>query len=240
VTTLIVVRHGESRWNARGLFTGWGDPPLTDRGRRQAMQAGRHLAHRSAVDDRIDPVQAVHTSQLDRTRETAAILLASAGLVDVPIRHDWRLNERHVGQLQGLSKRQVVQRWSNGDRKRWRDDPSAWPPPLSRADPRHPVHDPRYQGVLPDHLPGAERTCDTERRVLTYWHQAVLPDLRAGHAVLVVSHLGPIRIILRHLGGQPARPADQTPLDHGELVVLHPEVRPEGRGDPYGEPVPVP
>jgi 2,3-bisphosphoglycerate-dependent phosphoglycerate mutase len=240
VTTLILVRHGQSQWNARSLFTGWGDPPLTDRGRRQAQESGRQLASRVDGDNRVDPLEVVHTSQLARARETAAILLASAGMGDVPVRHDWRLNERHLGQLQGLTKRQVVERWSNRDRKRWRDDPSARPPALPRADPRHPIHDPHYRGVPCAQLPGAECACDTEWRVLAYWQHAVLPDLRAGRCVMVVSHLGPIRSILRHLSCQPAGPAEWTPVGHSELLVLHPELQPDGRPELGSGLAPVP
>lgn len=193
MTVVVLTRHGQSQWNSRRLFTGWSDPPLSEEGEHQARHAGAALAARQVTIDR------VYTSLLSRARQTASIMLAVAGAHPVPVATDWRLNERHLGRLEGLTKAQVAARWGNDRRKRWRDDHLSRPPSLDPEDTGHPRHDPRYRHVAPDRLPGSERELDTAQRVLEFWHERAVPDLLVGRNVMVVSHLGPLRILARHV-----------------------------------------
>ena len=192
--TELVLVHGESEWNASGLATGWADAPLTARGREQAAATGRWLAERGS------PPDAVYTSLLARARETAERLVGAWG-VRPPVVGLWRLNERHLGALQGLDKQTIKQRWGNAQRQRWRSDFSALPPPLHADDPRHPRHDRRYRHVHPHILPAAERIEDLRRQVLACWNQTILPDLRAGRSVTVVAHRDSLRVLIAELDG---------------------------------------
>jgi 2,3-bisphosphoglycerate-dependent phosphoglycerate mutase len=213
MTALILVRHGESEWNARGLLSGWGDPALTARGRAQARHAGRTIA---AAGLHVD---IAHTSLLTRAQLTAALALQASDNADVDVHTHWRLNERHLGALEGLDKAGVVERWGNSQRRRWRDDPTATPPPLDPGDPRHPQHQRRYQHVPTGDLPAAERRSDLTRRVLAEWHETITADLRAGRNVLVVAHLGTLRAIIAHLQNRSHDPPRQLDIDQARPVV---------------------
>lgn len=193
MTVLVLARHGESTWGRRGLFTGWSDPPLSAAGERQARAAGTTLTARAGDIDR------VYTSVLARATRTAALLAGADGRESV-IETDWRLNERHLGMLEGLSKADVVATWGNAARRAWRDDAEARPPCLDPDSPRHPRHDPRYRHVPAARLTGGERGVEMAMRVLEIWHERVFPDLLAGATVMVVAHLGPLRVIAGHLG----------------------------------------
>lgn len=194
MTVLVLTRHAESEWGARQLFTGWSDPPLSHQGAVQARVAGTRLAVSGTAID------LVYTSVLRRATQTASIMMGAAGMPSVPVVAEWRLNERHLGRLEGLTKAEVAATWGNEWRKRWRDDDLSRPPSLDPDDPSHPRHHPRYQHVATERLPGSERRCDTARRVLDFWHERVVADLMAGRNVLVVGHLGPLQILAGHLG----------------------------------------
>ena len=218
---LVLVRHGESTWNAAGLLTGWGDPPLTARGRAQARQAGGRLAAGGAV------VDVVHTSALRRARQTAGLLLAAAGQPQVPVRADWRWNERHWGALEGLTKADVVARWGNERRRRWRDDPAAVPPPLDAADPRHPALDPRYRRVAPGLLPAGESLQCAAHRVLGAWHELAVRDLDAGRTVVLVGHQAVLTAVAAHVSGAPlVETGGARPWAHCALVRVDDRGRP--------------
>lgn len=189
MTVLVLTRHGESEWNARRLLTGWSDPPLSEQGAAQARRAGAHLAALRV------PIDRVYTSFLTRAAQSASIMLSAAGSPSVPVEADWRLNERHLGQLEGLTKAQIKSTWGNDLRKRWRDDEQARPPSIDPEDPRHPRHDHRYRNVPVEQLPGGERVCDTASRVVDFWRERVIPDFLAQRNVVVVTHLGPLRIL---------------------------------------------
>jgi 2,3-bisphosphoglycerate-dependent phosphoglycerate mutase len=190
---LVLVRHGESEWNARGLATGWADVALTARGRRQAAAAGRQLASEG------QEVDIAFTSVLVRARETTEHLLDAWGHKTIPVLELWRLNERHLGQLQGLEKQAIKARWGNAARHRWRSELEALPPPLARDDPRHPRNDPRF-GTLPQELlPGSERIADLRRRVLGVWRTELAPTLAGGRRVVVVAHRDSLRVLIAEL-----------------------------------------
>lgn len=192
---LVLVRHGESEWNAKRLATGWSDVGLTERGRVQAVAAGRLLAVEGVRTD------VVYTSTLRRAHETARLLLDGWGHPAPPVHALWQLNERHLGQLQGLDKETIKRRWGNAQRQRWRSDPDALPPPLSADDPRHARHDRRFEDVPRQSLPAAERIRDLRRRVLACWHVLLAPQLALGRRVTVVAHRDSLRVLIAELEG---------------------------------------
>jgi len=193
--TLIMIRHGESDWNAKGLFTGWVDAELSERGRAEAARAGHQLTEaglRPAV---------VHTSVLSRSIETANLTLHVTGLGWLPVRRSWRLNERHYGALQGKDKAQTRQQYGDEQFMLWRRSYDVPPPPLPDDDPLSQVGDPRY-ALLPDELlPRTECLRDVVQRMLPYWYDVIVPDLAAGLMTLVVAHGNSLRALVKHLDG---------------------------------------
>jgi 2,3-bisphosphoglycerate-dependent phosphoglycerate mutase len=196
VPDLVLVRHGQSDWNAENLFTGWVDRGLTDRGRAEAEQAGRLLAELSDLD-----LEVVHTSVLTRAVQTANLLLDEMGKSYLPVRRNWRLNERHYGALQGLNKKETAERYGAEQVKLWRRSYSVRPPALDRTDPGHPSFDPRYKGVPASELPSAECLEDVVTRMVPYWVDRIAPDLLAvgSGGVLVVAHGNSLRALRKHL-----------------------------------------
>jgi 2,3-bisphosphoglycerate-dependent phosphoglycerate mutase len=190
---LVLLRHGHSEWNLTDRFTGWTDIPLTEVGLAEAQAAGRALA---AAGYRFDEV---HISALQRTRQTAEVLLAAMATPGVPIHASWRLNERHYGVLQGLNKKEIFATWGEESSRRWWRGYYDPPPPLDREDPRHPRFDPRYATLAPDELPASESLRDCQRRMLPYWEAVLLPRLRAGRRLLVISHGNTLRGLVMHL-----------------------------------------
>lgn len=190
---LVLLRHGDSVWNLENRFTGWTDVPLSDQGRNQALVAGRQLAtHGLRFDE-------VHTSLLLRTQQTADELLASAGQPAVPRYRNWRLNERHYGQLQGMSKQEIFNAWGEDKSRRWWRGYREPPPPLDLADPRHPRFDPLYDDLDPALLPVSESLADCLRRLLPYWHEILAPRITSGMNVMVISHGNSLRGLVMHL-----------------------------------------
>jgi 2,3-bisphosphoglycerate-dependent phosphoglycerate mutase len=198
VLDLVLLRHGESVWNAENLFTGWTDVDLSPAGEREAVQAGELLAEDPSVDLRL-----VHTSVLTRAIRTADLVLEAGKRSWLPVRRHWRLNERHYGDLQGLDKKATAAKFGLEQVRLWRRSYDVPPPALPRDDPRHPSHDPRYRDVPVHVLPGTECLADVVARVLPYWDDVVVPDLYAagarGGAVLVVAHGNSIRALRKHL-----------------------------------------
>lgn len=193
--TLILVRHGESEWNDKGLFTGWVDVPLSERGRAEALRAGEQLTTaglRPAV---------VHTSVLSRAIETATIALGVAGLGWLPVRRSWRLNERHYGALQGKDKAQTRDQYGDEQFMTWRRSYDVPPPPLPDDDPLSQASDPRYALLPPELLPRTECLRDVVMRMLPYWYDAIIPDLAAGRTTLIVAHGNSLRALVKHLDG---------------------------------------
>jgi len=195
MSTLILIRHGESEWNDKGLFTGWVDARLSERGRTEAARAGQQLTDAGLRPD------VVHTSVLSRAIETANIALEVADLGWLPVHRSWRLNERHYGALQGKDKAQTRQQYGDEQFMIWRRSYDVPPPPLPDDDPLSQAADPRY-AVLPDELlPRTECLRDVLLRMLPYWYDAVIPDLAAGRTTLVVAHGNSLRALVKHLDG---------------------------------------
>jgi 2,3-bisphosphoglycerate-dependent phosphoglycerate mutase len=196
VPDLVLLRHGESTWNAQNLFTGWIDVDLTAKGESEARQAGALLAAeaRSGLD-----LQVVHTSVLTRAVRTANIALDELGRSWLPVRRHWRLNERHYGALQGLDKKQTVQEFGEEQVKLWRRSYDTPPPPLSPDAETHAVHDDRYRDLPPGSVPDSECLADVVLRMVPYWEDAIAADLRAFPGVLVVAHGNSIRALVKYL-----------------------------------------
>ena len=192
---LVLVRHGESIWNLENRFTGWTDVDLTDRGLKEARQAGSELQREGIVP------RLVYTSVLKRAIRTQWLMLDVLDLLWLPVERSWRLNERHYGSLQGLDKAQTAARHGEAQVKIWRRSYDVPPPPLDQDDPRHPRFDPRYAGVDPRELPATESLKDTLERVIPFWESHVAPALRTGADVLVVAHGNSLRALVKMLDG---------------------------------------
>jgi 2,3-bisphosphoglycerate-dependent phosphoglycerate mutase len=195
VGRLVLLRHGESTWNREGLFTGWVDVDLSVKGVTEVARGGTLLLEQRVLPD------VVHTSLLRRAIRTAESALAVAERSWIPVRRSWRLNERHYGALQGKSKKETLQQYGEQQFMLWRRSYDVPPPPLALDDPGHPRHDPRYASLPPDVLPATECLKDVLIRCLPYWHDAIVPDLRAGMTVLVAAHGNSLRALVKHLDG---------------------------------------
>jgi 2,3-bisphosphoglycerate-dependent phosphoglycerate mutase len=205
VGRLVLLRHGESTWNREGLFTGWVDVDLSDQGVQEVERSGRLLLEHQVLPD------VVHTSLLRRAIRTAERALAVAERSWIPVRRSWRLNERHYGALQGKGKKETLQQFGERQFMLWRRSYDVPPPPLELGDAGHPRYDVRYAHLPPDVLPATECLKDVLVRVLPYWHDAIVPDLRAGMTVLVAAHGNSLRALVKHLDG----------LSEGEVVGLN-------------------
>jgi 2,3-bisphosphoglycerate-dependent phosphoglycerate mutase len=189
---LILLRHGESVWNARNLFAGWVDVELSPRGVDQARRAGQLLREHGALPD------VVHTSLLSRSINTAAVALDKAGRSWIPVHRSWRLNERHYGALQGRDRVTVRDQYGDEQFTRWRRSYDGTPPPVPDDDDFSPASDPRYAS-LKGRIPRAESLRDLTARLLPYWDDAVVPDLKSGRTVLVTAHGNTLRALIKHL-----------------------------------------
>ena len=190
---LVLLRHGESTWNRENRFTGWTDVDLSERGRAEAAEAGRLLKEGGYVFD------LAYTSLLKRAIRTLWMSLDALDLMWIPVVKDWRLNERHYGDLQGLNKAETAAKHGEAQVKIWRRSYDIPPPPLAANDPRHPSHDPRYAGLAPGELPLAESLKDTVGRFLPCWHDAIAPSIRAGRRVIIAAHGNSLRALVKYL-----------------------------------------
>jgi 2,3-bisphosphoglycerate-dependent phosphoglycerate mutase len=188
--TLVLLRHGESEWNAKNLFTGWVDVPLSARGEREAVRCGELMCAAGLLPD------VVHTSVLRRAISTAHLALDVADRHWIPVRRDWRLNERHYGALQGMDKTQIRQEYGDEQFALWRRSYDTRPPPIARSSEFSQDGDLRYSGV---EIPSAECLADVVVRLLPYWESSIVPDLRAGRTVLVAAHGNSLRALVKYL-----------------------------------------
>ena len=225
-STLVLLRHGESVWTRENLFTGWTDVDLSGRGVEEAHEAARLL-----LRDDLRP-DVVHTSLQKRAVRTATVALADMDLDWLPVRRSWRLNERHYGDLEGRNKKQIAEQYGPVQLKAWRRSYDTPPPPLDPADPRHPRHDPRYARLAPDLLPASESLKDVVARMLPWWYDAIVPDLRAGLVVLVAAHGNSLRALVKHLDGMTGEEVAELNIPTGIPLVyeLDGDMRPAGPG----------
>ena len=192
--TLILLRHGESEWNAKNLFTGWVDVRLSAKGEQEAKRGGELLKERGLLPD------LVHTSVLRRAIATANLALDACDRHWIPVRRSWRLNERHYGALQGKDKAQTLATYGEEQFKLWRRSYDVPPPAISDEDPYSQAQDARYSD-LGNEMPKSECLKDVVARMLPYWESAIVPDLRAGATVLVAAHGNSLRALVKHLDG---------------------------------------
>ena len=190
---LVLLRHGESQWNRENRFTGWTDVDLTDKGRAEALEAGRVLKQDGFTFD------IAYTSVLTRAIRTCWMALDELNLLWIPVERHWRLNERHYGALQGLNKAEPAEKHGEAQVKIWRRSYELPPPPLTVDDPRHPSHDARYAALAPGDLPCAEALKDTVERFLPYWHGTIAPAIQSGRRVLITAHGNSLRALVKYL-----------------------------------------
>ena len=189
---IILLRHGESEWNAKNLFTGWVDVALSDKGRAEAARGGQLLKEANLLPD------VLHTSLLTRAINTADIALASAGVVGIPIKRSWRLNERHYGALQGKDKAATLKEYGAEQFQLWRRSFDVPPPPIADDDQYSQKNDPKYAN-LDEPLPKTECLKDVVARVIPYLNDEIKSDLVSGQVVLITAHGNSIRAIVKYL-----------------------------------------
>jgi len=192
--TLVLLRHGESEWNAKNLFTGWVDVDLTDKGRAEAVRGGQLLVEAGLLPD------VVHTSLQRRAITTAHLSLDAADRHWIPVKRSWRLNERHYGALQGKDKKQTLEEFGEEQFMLWRRSFDTPPPPIDDSSEFSQAGDPRYAD-LGDEMPRTECLKDVIARFLPYWESDIVPDLEDGKTVLVAAHGNSLRALVKHLDG---------------------------------------
>ena len=194
-STLVILRHGESVWNLENVFTGWTDVALSEKGETEARDAGTVMANEGLAFD------VLHTSLLKRAIDTADLALGEMDMGWIPVQRNWRLNERHYGALQGLNKKETADKYGLEQVHVWRRSYATPPPALEPGDDRHPASDRRYASLAPEQLPATECLADVVDRMLPYWYDSIVPDLRAGRTTLVVAHGNSLRALVMHLDG---------------------------------------
>ena len=227
--TLVLLRHGESEWNAKNLFTGWVDVGLTEKGATEAARGGELLREAGLLPG------VVHTSVLRRAIRTAELALDAADRSWLPVRRSWRLNERHYGALQGKDKAAVRAEFGDDQFARWRRSYDEPPPPLPDDDQWSQVGDARYADLL-DIVPRTECLADVVHRMLPYWYDTLVPDLRLGRTVLVAAHGNSLRALVKHLDGMTPEQVVELNLPTGEplLYELDEELQPTQPPGPGG------
>jgi 2,3-bisphosphoglycerate-dependent phosphoglycerate mutase len=192
---VVLLRHGESTWNAENRFTGWTDVDLSEKGRAEARAAGVLLRDGGYAFD------VAYTSVLKRAIRTCWMALDELDLLWVPMIRHWRLNERHYGALQGLNKAETAAKHGEAQIKIWRRSYDTPPPPLTLEDARHPSHDPRYRDVPTADLPATESLKETVARFVPYWLDTIAPAIRRGDRVLIAAHGNSLRALVKYLDG---------------------------------------
>ncbi|WP_380791012.1 phosphoglyceromutase [Streptomyces albidoflavus] len=190
---LILLRHGESEWNAKNLFTGWVDVNLTEKGEKEAVRGGELLTAAGLLPD------VVHTSLQKRAIRTAQLALESADRLWIPVHRSWRLNERHYGALQGKDKAQTLAEFGEEQFMLWRRSYDTPPPPLAPDAEWSQFDDPRYAVIPPEARPRTEALLQVVQRMLPYWYDDIVPDLLEGRTVLVAAHGNSLRALVKHL-----------------------------------------
>ena len=229
---LVLLRHGESEWNAKNLFTGWVDVALSDKGRDEAARGASLMADRGILPD------VLHTSVLRRAISTAQICLDGLDRHWIPVRRSWRLNERHYGALQGKDKKETLAEFGEEQFMLWRRSYDTPPPPLDPDSAFSQIGDARYADLPPEIMPRTECLADVLARVLPYWYDVVVPDLRRGSTVLVAAHGNSLRALVKHLDAmsETAVVSLNIPTGIPLLYDLDDQLLPVTRGGEYLDP----
>jgi 2,3-bisphosphoglycerate-dependent phosphoglycerate mutase len=230
--TLVLLRHGESDWNAKNLFTGWVDVALTEKGREEAERGGRLIAEAGLLPD------VLHTSVLRRAITTAHLALDACERNWIPVRRSWRLNERHYGALQGKDKKATLAEYGEEQFMLWRRSYDTPPPRIDDDDQWAQTDDARYAGLPDELMPRTECLADVVDRMLPYWYDAIVPDLRAGSTVCVAAHGNSLRALVKHLDGMSEEAVVGLNIPTGIPLVyrLDEHLRPTQQGGEYLDP----
>jgi 2,3-bisphosphoglycerate-dependent phosphoglycerate mutase len=229
---LVLLRHGESEWNAKNLFTGWVDVGLSERGRDEAIRSGALMADAGVLPDLL------HTSVLRRAIQTAQLCLDPIDRHWLPVRRSWRLNERHYGALQGKNKKETLEQYGEEQFMLWRRSYDTPPPRIADDDEFSQTADARYAG-LPDEIrPRTECLADVVDRMLPYWYDGIVPDLLTGATVLVAAHGNSLRALVKHLDDMSDSDVVSLNIPTGIplLYELGPDLRPLSVGGRYLDP----
>jgi len=194
---VVLLRHGESIWNRENRFTGWTDVDLSEKGKQEALDAGRILKQEGYTFDM------AFTSVLKRAIRTLWIILDEMDLMWLPVHRHWRLNERHYGALQGLNKTEMAERHGEAQVLSWRRSYDIRPPALEKTDRRYPGNDPRYRALTDEELPVTECLKDTVARFLPYWKESIEPVIRSGRRVIISAHGNSLRALVKYLDHVP-------------------------------------
>ena len=230
--TLVLLRHGESEWNAKNLFTGWVDVPLTEKGRTEAARGGTLMVDAGVLPD------VLHTSVLRRAIATAELALDRSERHWIPVRRSWRLNERHYGALQGKDKKATLEEYGEEQFMLWRRSYDTPPPQIEDDDEYSQAGDPRYADLPSELMPRAECLADVVDRMLPYWYDAIVPDLRAGQTVCVAAHGNSLRALVKHLDDMSEEAVVGLNIPTGIPLVyrLDADMRPLQMGGEYLDP----
>jgi 2,3-bisphosphoglycerate-dependent phosphoglycerate mutase len=229
---LVLLRHGESEWNAKNLFTGWVDVGLSERGRDEAIRSGALMVDAGVLPDLL------HTSVLRRAIQTAQLCLDPIDRHWLPVRRSWRLNERHYGALQGKNKKETLEQYGEEQFMLWRRSYDTPPPRIADDDEFSQTADARYTG-LPDEIrPRTECLADVVDRMLPYWYDGIVPDLLTGATVLVAAHGNSLRALVKHLDDMSDSDVVSLNIPTGIplLYELGPDLRPLSVGGRYLDP----
>ncbi len=230
--TLVLLRHGESLWNKENLFTGWVDVDLSPAGEAEARRGGELISEAKLLPD------VLHTSVLRRAIRTAELALDVADRQWIPVRRSWRLNERHYGALQGKNKKQTSEQYGEEQFMLWRRSYDTPPPPLEQGSEFSQYSDPRYADLPPELRPQTECLKDVLERMLPWWYDAIVPDLRAGRTTLVVAHGNSLRALVKHLDDMSEEAVVGLNIPTGVPLAydLDDALRPVERGGRYLDP----
>jgi 2,3-bisphosphoglycerate-dependent phosphoglycerate mutase len=228
---LILLRHGESEWNAKNLFTGWVDVHLSEAGETEAKRSGKLLVEKDLLPD------VVHTSLLRRAIHTSQLALDACDRHWIPVHRSWRLNERHYGALQGKDKQETLATYGEEQFKLWRRSYDVPPPPIDSNDPYSQSGDARYLDLGTD-MPSTECLKDVVTRMMPYWTENIVPDLRSGKRVLVTAHGNSLRALVKHLDGISESDIAELNIPTGIplLYKLDADLKPIKRGGEYLDP----
>jgi 2,3-bisphosphoglycerate-dependent phosphoglycerate mutase len=190
---LVLIRHGQSTWNKENRFTGWTDVPLSEKGVKEAIDAGKLLKEQGFR------FRVAYTSYLSRAIKTLWLILEEMDLMWIPVYNTWRLNEKHYGDLQGLNKLEMAEQFGDEQVLLWRRSYDVAPPAISEEDKRHSRYDPRYAALKQDEIPSTEALKQTEERIIPYWKSTISQALMKNKEVLVSAHGNSLRGIVKYL-----------------------------------------
>ena len=209
---LVLVRHGESKWNLENKFTGWTDVPLSENGIKEAVDAGKVLKEKGFSFD------LAFTSVLKRANDTLDIILKELNEENIEIRKSWRLNERHYGALQGLNKDETREKYGDDQVLLWRRSADVRPPKLDDTDPRYPGNDSKYKDLTKEELPHTENLQDTIKRVIVYWDEEIKPALLDNRKVIIAAHGNSLRGLIKYLDNMSDEEVIKLELETGNPI----------------------